>query len=115
MISTWLASSNTEGNGSSAGRVALIAVAVLAVATYVVLQLRSRSRRDAGTRRYDPWDWRTYPEDGSPVDQALAGPEEGRRPEWRYGYPPGYEPYPLFESAELPWTDLHESVRDKAS
>jgi hypothetical protein len=115
MISTWLASSNTEGNGSSAGRVALIAIAVLAVAAYVVLQLRSRSRRAAGTRRYDPWDWRTYPEDGSPVDQALAGPEEGRRPEWRYGYPPGYEPYPLFESAELPWTDLDEAVRDKAS
>ena len=87
------------------GRIALVVVAVLAVVAYAVLQLKARSRRAAGTRRYDPWDWRTYPEDGGPADQALSGPEEGRRPEWRYGYPPGYEPYPLFESAELPWTD----------
>lgn len=113
MISTWLASGYTEGSGSAAGRIALVAVAVLTVAAYVILQLRTRSRRAAWTRRYDPWDWRTYSEGGSPADQALAGPgqpEEGRRPEWRYGYPPGYEPYPLYESAELPWTDL-----DKAS
>ena len=115
MISTWLAASYTNGSGSAAGRIALVAVAVLAIVAYAILQLKARSRRAAGTRRYDPWDWRTYPEDGGPVDQALSGPEEGRRPEWRYGYPPGYEPYPLFESAELPWTDLHEAVRDKAS
>lgn len=116
MISTWLASGYTEGSGSGAGRIALIAVAVLAVAAYVMLQLRARSRRRAGTRRYDPWDWRTYPEDGSPADQALAGPEEGRRPEWRYGYPPGYEPYPLSGSEQLPWTDLEKTtVRDRAS
>ena len=116
MISTWLASGYTEGSGSSAGRIALIAVAILAVAAYAGLQLRARSRRKDGTRRYDPWDWRTYPEDGSPVDQALAGPEEGRRPEWRYGYPPGYEPYPLHGSEELPWTDLGRvQARDKAS
>src|SRR6266700_7070416 len=81
MISTWLASGYTEGSGSFAGRIALIAVAALAVAAYVMLQLRARSRRKAGTRRYDPWDWRTYSEDGSPADRALAGPEEGRRPE----------------------------------
>jgi len=116
MISTWLASGYTEGSGSSTGRIALIAVAVLAVAAYVMLQFRARSRRQAGTRRYDPWDWRTYPEDGSPVDQGLAGPEEGRRPEWRFGYPPGYEPYPLHGSEELPWTDLDKAqVRDRAS
>jgi hypothetical protein len=117
MISTWVASGDTEGSGSPAGRIALIVVAVLAVAAYVMLQLRTRSRRKAGTRRYDPWDWRTYPEEGSPVDQALAGPEEGRRPEWRYGYPPGYEPYPLHGSGELPWTDLERTaaVRDQAS
>ena len=116
MISTWLASGYTEGSGSSTGRIALIAVAVLAVAAYVMLQLRARSRRSAGTRRYDPWDWRTYPEDGSPVDQGLAGPEEGRRPEWRFGYPPGYEPYPLSGSEELPWTELDKAqVRDRAS
>ena len=116
MISTWVASGDTEGSGSPAGRIALIVVAVFAVAAYVMLQLRTRSRRKAGTRRYDPWDWRTYPEEGSPVDQALAGPEEGRRPEWRYGYPPGYEPYPLHGSGELPWTDLEQpALRDKAS
>ena len=110
METTWSASGYTEGSGSAAGRIALIAITVLAVAAYVMLQLRARARRQAGTRRYDPWDWRTYPDDGSPVDQALGGPEEGRRPEWRYGYPEGYEPCPLYDSAELPWTDL-----DKAS
>ena len=116
MISTWLASGYTEGSGSSAGRIALIAVAILAVAAYAGLQLRARSRQQDGTRRYDPWDWRTYPEDGSPVDQALAGPEEGRRPDWRYGYPPGYEPYPLHGAEELPWTDLGRvQARDRAS
>ncbi len=114
MISTWLASSYTEGNGSAAGRIALVAVAILAVAAYVALQLRARSRRAAGTRRYDPWDWRTYPAEGGPADQALSGPEESRRPEWRYGYPPGYEPYPLYESAQSPWAAQNEAVRDQA-
>ena len=110
MMTTWSASGYTGEGGSAAGRIALVVVAVIAVAAYVMLQLRTRSRRRARTRRYDPWDWRTYPEDGASVDQALGGPEEGRRPAWRYGYPPGYEPRPLYESAELPWTDL-----DKAS
>lgn len=115
MITTWSASGYTEGSGSAAGRIALVAVAVLAVVVYVILQFKARSRQAAGTRRYDPWDWRTYPGEGSPADQALAGPEEGRRPEWRYGYPPGYEPCPLYESAELPWAVPDQAVRDKAS
>lgn len=117
MVTTWSAAGYTEGSGSAVGRIALVVIAVLAVAAYAMLQLKARSRRAAGTRRYDPWDWRTYPEDGGPADQALSGPEEGRRPEWRYGYPPGYEPYPLYESAELPWTDRTqaEALRDQAS
>ena len=56
MISTWLASGYTEGSGSDAGRIALIAVSVLAVAAYAGRQLRTRSRKETGTRRYDPWD-----------------------------------------------------------
>jgi hypothetical protein len=117
MVTTWSAAGNTEGSGSAVGRIALVVIAVLAIMAYAILQLKARSRRVAGTRRYDPWDWRTYPEDGGPADQALSGPEEGRRPEWRYGYPPGYEPYPLYESAELPWTDRAktEPARDQAS
>ena len=50
MISTWLASGYTEGSGSSAGRIALIAVAVLAVATYVLLQLREIGRASCRER-----------------------------------------------------------------
>lgn len=115
MISTWLASSHTGGGGSAAGRIALVTVAVLAVVAYAVLLLKARSRRAARPRRYDPWDWRTYPAEGWPADQALSGPEEGRRPQWRYGYPPGYEPYPLYESARLPWAVPGEAARDQAS
>ena len=54
MISTWLASGYTEGSGSSTGRIALIAVAVLAVAAYVMLQLRTRSRRQAACSATSP-------------------------------------------------------------
>jgi hypothetical protein len=114
MISTWLATSYTGGNGSAAGRIALVAVAVLAVAAYALLQLRARSHRArAGRRRYDPWDWRTYPPQSWPPERDTGAPygnEESGRPDWRYGYPPGYEPYPLYEQARSPW-----AVRDEAA
>ena len=114
MISTWLAANQADGNGSAAGRIALVAVAVLAIGAYALLQLQARSRRaSAGRRRYDPWDWRTYPPESRPAGPDAGGPygnEESSRPDWRYGYPPGYEPYPLYDQARSPW-----AVRDQAS
>jgi hypothetical protein len=114
MISTWLAANQTDGNGSAAGRIALVAVAVLAIVAYALLQLQARSRRaSAGRRRYDPWDWRTYPPESRPAGPDAGVPygnEESSRPDWRYGYPPGYEPYPLYDQARSPW-----AVRDQAS
>jgi hypothetical protein len=114
MISTWLAANQTDGNGSAAGRIALIAVAVLAIGAYALLQLKARSRRArAARRRYDPWDWRTYPPESRPAGPDAGVPygnEESSRPDWRYGYPPGYEPYPLYDQARSPW-----AVRDQAS
>jgi hypothetical protein len=119
MISTWLATSYTGGNGSAAGRIALIAVAVLAVAAYALLQLRGRSHRArAGRRRYDPWDWRTYPPQSWPPERDTGAPygnEESSRPDWRYGYPPGYEPYPLYEQARSPWAVRDEAASERRS
>ena len=114
MISTWLAANQTDGNGSAAGRIALVAVAVLAIVAYALLQVQARSRRArTGRRRYDPWDWRTYPPESGPAGRDAGVPygnEESSRPDWRYGYPPGYEPYPLYDQARSPW-----AVRDQAS
>src|SRR5207244_8488745 len=81
---------------------------------HAALQPKARSRRArAGRRRYDPWDWRTYPPQSSPGDRDAGAPygnEESSRPDWRYGYPPGYEPYPLYDQARSPW-----AVRDGAA
>jgi hypothetical protein len=116
MISTWLAANQTDGNGSAAGRIALVAVAVLAIVAYALLQLTARSRRArAGRRRYDPWDWRTYPPESRPSGPDTGVPygnEESSRPDWRYGYPPGYEPYPLYDQARSPWAVRDQAVRD---
>jgi hypothetical protein len=65
MISTWLAASYTGGSGSVTGRIALVAVTVLAVGAY--------------------------------------------------GYPPGYEPYPLYDQARSPWTARDQAGSDRRS
>ena len=119
MVTTWLAAGYAEGSGSATGRIALIAVAVLAVAAYAVLQLKARSgRARAAQRRYDPWDWRTYPPEAGPGGRdsgAPYGSEESRRPDWRYGYPPGYEPYPLHDQARSPWAVPDDATSDRRS
>ena len=118
MISTWLAASYTDGSGTAAGRIALVAVAVLAVAAYALLALKARSRRARAGCRYDPWDWRTYPPDSGPASRDTGVPygnEESSRPDWRYGYPPGYEPYPLYDQARSPWAGTDDAIRDRRS
>jgi hypothetical protein len=119
MITTWQAAGHAGESGSAMGRIALVAVAVLAVAAYALLLLRARSSRArAGRRRYDPWDWRTYPPESGPGGRGSAAPpgnEESSRPDWRYGYPPGYEPYPLYDQARSPWAVTDDPIRDRRS
>ena len=125
MITTWLAAGYAGEGGSAEGRIALVAVAVLAVVAYTLLQLKARSQRArAGRRRYDPWDWRTYPPESRPGGHdgpgghgggAPDGNEESRRPDWRYGYPPGYEPYPLYDEARSPWAVRDDAASDRRS
>ena len=83
MMTTWLAAGHAGGNGSAMGRIALAAVAVLAVVAYALLQLRARSGRIRAARRYDPWDWRTYPPESGPAGRDAGEPygnEESSRP-----------------------------------
>jgi hypothetical protein len=123
MFSIWLASGYQGGNGSAAGRIALVAVALLALSAFALLQVRARWRRRGrapgplGQRRYDPSDWRTWPPpswSGGPGDEAASGHEENYRPDWRYGYPPGYEPYPRYDPARSPWAARDEAARDRS-
>jgi hypothetical protein len=123
MLSIWLASSYQGGNGTAAGRIALVLVALLAVGAFTLLQVRARWRRRGapsaprGRRRYDPSDWRTWPPpswSGGPDDQPRPGNQEKIRPDWRYGYPPGYEPYPRYDPARSPWAVRDEAVRDRS-
>jgi hypothetical protein len=79
VTATWLAAGDQGGGGSALGRIVLVAVAVLAVGAFAILQVKARSRR---RRR-------------RPLDQ-------------RYGYPPGYEPYPRYDPDRSPW-----AVRDE--
>jgi len=96
----WLAAGQPAGSGSAAGRVALVAIAVLAVGAFAVLHLSNRSDRrrpprPRRRRRYDPPDWRTLPPLYWPAGrdgEAPPGDEESRRPDWRYGYPPARRP-----------------------
>ena len=115
----WMAAGHHGGSGAVTGRIVLVAVAVLAVSAFAVLQVKARSHRSrspAGPRRHDPFnpsDWRTlsppyWPEGRN--DEAPFGNEERQRPDWRYGYPPGYDPYPLYDPARSPW-----AVRDDAA
>ncbi len=123
MLSVWLATSFEGGSGSAAGRIALVAVAVLAVGAYAILQIktRSRGRRPLLRRRgrpYDPADWRTYPPEpwpGGRDHEAPPGSQERYRPDWKYGYPPGYEPYPLYDPARSPWTPANDAAGDRRS
>ena len=123
MFSIWLASSYQGGNGSAAGRIALVLVALLAVGAFALLQVRARWRRRGalrtplGGRRYDPSDWRTWPPpswSGGPDEQVLSGHDEKYQPDRRYAYPPGYEPYPRYDPARSPWAVQDEPARDRA-
>ncbi len=112
MTAAWLAAGQQSGSGSALGRVVLVAVAVLAVGTFAVLQARARSQRRKPPsdrrrrrRRHDPSDWRTLPPPQWPEgrdDEPPFGNEERYRPDWRYGYPPGYDPYPRYDPARRP-------------
>ena len=119
MITTWLAAGYAGGSGSAMGRIALVAVAVLAVAAYALLLLKGAIGPGQGrARRYDPWDWRTYPPESGPGGRDSGVPygnEESSRPDWRYGYPPGYEPYPLYDQARSPWAVKDDAIRDRRS
>jgi hypothetical protein len=97
----WLAAGHQSGSGSVLGRIMLVGVAVLAVGAFTVLQIKARSRRRrppgpaVRRRRYDPSDWRALPPQywaEGRDDEAPFGNEESYRPDWRYGYPPGYDP-----------------------
>jgi subtilisin family serine protease len=88
------------GSSSAAGRVVLVAVAVAAVGAFTVLQVMARSRRrrppsSRGHRSLDASDWRTLPpryQTEARDDEAPSGNQESHRPDWRYGYPTGYDP-----------------------
>jgi hypothetical protein len=105
MTAAWLAASDHGAGGSALGRVVLVAVAVLAVGTFAILQVKAGSRR-----RRRPLDWRAVPPPRWPAeqDEPPPGQREASRPGWRYGYPPGYEPYPLYDPDRSPW-----AVRDE--
>jgi len=108
---TWLAAGQPAGGGGPAiGRIALVAVAVLAVGAFAVLQVHARSDRrrppSARRRRYDPSDWRTLPPPSRPSGrdgEAPPGQQRAYRPDGRPEYPPGYDPYPAYEPARTTW------------
>ena len=123
----WMAAGHQAGSGAVTGRVALVAVAVLAVGAFAVLQVKARSRRPRSPfgprrhRRHDPFnpsDWRTLAPPYRPQGRDGEGPvgnEERNRPDWRYGYPPGYDPYPLYDPARSPWAARGDAARDGRS
>ncbi len=119
----WLAAGHQGGSGSVVGRIALVAVAVLAMGAFAALQIKARSYRrrpqsERHRRRYDPSDWRMLPPPrwpGGRDDEAPLGNEERYRPDWKYGYPPGYDPYPLYDPARSPWAAHGDAARDPRS
>ncbi len=123
----WLAAGHQGGSGSVAGRIVLVATAVLAVGAFIVLQIRARSRRrrppSERRRRYDPSDWRAlapqYWAEGRD-DETPFGNEESYRPDWRYGYPPGYDPDGRYDPGDpgapaAPGVRPPRAVRDDAA
>jgi hypothetical protein len=70
-------------------------VAILVVGAFTVLQIRAwPDHRRAGRARPD---WRVPPSrygQDAGQDETPGGNEERNRPDWQYGYPPGYEPGP---------------------
>ena len=116
MATGWLAAGQHGGSGPVAGRIALVVVAVLAVGAFAVLQIKARSRgRRSRGRRSGPSDWRALPPPSWPGDtggEVPAGHEERYRPDWKYGYPPGYEPYPLYDPARSPWAARGDAAAD---
>ena len=118
----WLAAGHQAGSVPVMGRIALVTVTVLAVGAFAMLQGKARpgGRRPPSERRRGrrPSDWRTLPRPYWPEgrnDEAPSGDEERYRPGWRYGYPPGYEPYPLYDPARSPWAVRDDAVRDQNS
>lgn len=81
----WLAAGQQGGSGPVAARIALVAVAVLAVAAFAVLQVKAPSARlrpPRRRRRYDPADWRALPrpylpEAGDGEAPAAPYPRDG--------------------------------------
>ena len=120
--SGWLAAGQPAGSGSAAGRVALVAIALLAVGAFAVLQISNRSnrRRPPPDRRGRPGpsDWRTPPPPYWPAGrdgEVPPGNEERHRPDWKYGYPPGYDPYPAHDPARSPWAARDDATRGPRS
>jgi hypothetical protein len=95
-LAAGLAVAGHPGPGApAAGRVALVAVAILAVGAFTVLQIRAWSDHRSA-RRARP-DWRVPPSrygQDAGQDETPGGNEKRNRPDWQYGYPPGYEPGP---------------------
>ena len=125
----WMAAGHQAGSGAVTGRIALVGVALVAVGAFAVLQVKARSHRqrspfESRRRRHEPFnpfnpsDWRTLPSPHWPEgrnDEAPFGNEERHRPDWRYGYPPGYDPYPLYDPARSPWAAREDAARDGRS
>jgi len=79
-----------HGGGSAAERITLIAIAVLAVGAFAVLQVVARSQR----RRWSAYaDWRTWPPGFDPwagSGDPVAGQHEGSAYRPGYGFLPGH-------------------------
>ncbi len=79
-----------HGGGSAVERITLIAIAVLAVGAFVVLQVIARSQR----RRWSAFaDWRTWPPGFDPWagrGDPVAGQHEGSAYRPGYGFLPGH-------------------------
>jgi len=106
MTAAWVAAGDRGAGGAALGRVVFVAVVVLVVGAFAILQVRARSRR----RRRRPVDWRAVPPPRRPGahHETPSTHHERCRPDWRYGYPPGYEPYPLYDPDRSPWAARDE-------